>query len=967
MNWYRKLSHILDPAEWVMVFLSWMIYLGGMVFFAGEGNDWAILALGALPVLVTAWSLGMAFGIGSALLSTSLHLLNHILAADQLSDIGTRLFQHLIGFTLLAITGMFAGHLRELQRQSQAELSALKENNRKLDRLSKALETTNRLTTDMATTREWMDRIPDLLKKVAAGADIDHLFLLQLTAEGVNHCSSRSYHYWTEFQTSYPEDDVTQIPSVLTVWIDSARKDIPVTKTLEELDDQVREYFYLQERGLFAFFPVFADRALWGFVGFESLADKHQWDSTELTTFQGIAQTLGALIYIKHVEDDLDLRARELDSLQKTSLNLASSDHLESGLHSVLSQIYELTPAYDTNIYLYRTNQLVFYLSLGRNGQQTLPYSHPGEEKISLLVAQSNQDYFISNLTAFDDIQGFSVDQEEALISLSLKAASEVIGVLNIWYPKARKFTREEKTILRLLADQAATAIVSMQFLQAEREQRILADSLRKANLQLSDNLELKDVLESILNQVLTLVSARDAQIFLYDGETLEFGAVIYGKGIEPDPVFPPRKESVFYKTALEGRRIQIPDIRSEKNLPENWKSGALVSLPLIFHHQVIGIMNVSFIKPGELEEGLLQVLDLLSNQAAIAINNARTFEAERKQRKLAQALQQTGHTIQSSLELEIVLDQILAQMASVINFDSANLILIENGTARLVRQIGYSGSGTAEIKPEQPRKIDISRFATLQRMTESNKPLIVPDTTRSADWIVTLTTKDVLSWAGAPILDGSQVIGFLSLNSRIRDFYSEDQAEILAAFADQAAIALRHASLHKEIQELAITDPLTKILNRRGLERWGQYEIDRAKRFNSSLAAIFFDLDHFKEINDTYGHEAGDVILQQVVSCCQAVIRKIDIFSRVGGEEFFIILPETPLPIAFHVAERIRKKVAGQEFQTNSHVVNITISLGVVELSGEIESLSELVNAADQHMYRAKQAGRNQTAYPTS
>ena len=223
------------------------------------------------------------------------------------------------------------------------------------------------------------------------------------------------------------------------------------------------------------------------------------------------------------------------------------------------------------------------------------------------------------------------------------------------------------------------------------------------------------------------------------------------------------------------------------------------------------------------------------------------------------------------------------------------------------------------------------------------------------------------MSWAGAPILAGDQVIGFLSLNNNLKDFYNGDHAELLTAFASQASMALEHARLHKKIQDLAITDPLTSILNRRGLERWGQYEIDRAKRFNSSLSAIFFDLDKFKSINDSYGHDAGDQVLREVVSCCQRVIRQIDIFSRIGGEEFLIILPETPLPIAFHVAERIRKTVAGQTFKINSHQLNITISLGVVELNEEMDTLADLVNAADHYMYQAKQSGRNQTAYPTS
>jgi len=956
----------LDPAEWVMIFLSWMIYLGGIIFFSNPENAWALMALGALPVLVSAWSLGMFIGAASAATTIGIHLLHHLINPLYTTPVSSTLFQHLIGFTLLALTGMFSGHLRELQQRSQSEFLALAENNQKLIRLSEALEATNQLTTDMITARDWTDKIPDLLKKVATAAEIEHLFLLQITKNSPAGYSGNNYHYWMDIQTNYPSEESPLLPSELTDWIASARGDIPITGRLEELAEPIREFFYLQDQGYITIFPVFARNSLWGFIGFEIYLRGFPWDKTELNTFRSIAQTLGAIIYKKRIEENLNLRAKELDSLQKSSLQISSSDHLESGLQSVLSQIFELTPAYDANIYLYQDHNLRFYISLGKNRQQTLPFSHRGEEEISLLVAQSSQDYYLSDVTAFKDIQQESPGQQEALISFALKAAAEVIGVLNIWYPDVRIFSQDEKTILRLLADQAASAIISMQFLQAEREQRILADSLRKANLMVTDNLELKSVLENILSQVLNLVSARDAQIFLYDGKSLDFGAVIYKEGVQPDPVFPLDENCIFYRTARRGERILIPDVQTETNLPDNWKTGALASLPLIFHHKVIGIMNVSFIKPGELSERLLQVLDLLSNQAAIAINNARTFEAEKKQRKLAQALQHTGRAIQSSLDLEIVLDQILDQIATAIDYDSANLILIEDGVARTVRQHGFQEQDSAEPIPLTD-KFDFSRFSTFEKMIQSKQPLIIPDVTASQDWFKTENTKEVMSWAGAPILVSDQVIGFLSLNSNQKDFYDTSHSELLTAFASQASIALEHARLHKEIQELAITDPLTNILNRRGLDRWGQYEIDRAKRFNSSLSAIFFDLDEFKNINDSYGHDAGDVILQEVVSCCQCVIRQIDIFARIGGEEFLVILPETPLPIAFHVAERIRKTVAGQTFKINSHQTNITISLGAAELNEEMDTLADLVNAADKYMYQAKQSGRNQTCYPTS
>ena len=1112
----------LSPSDWVMLALSWLVYIGGLIFFASADTSWVFLALGALPVLVTGWTFGMSFGAGAAFLSILIHLMFKVFLSANTEVVNLFLFRHLVGFALLTIAGMLIGHLRDLQNKTRSELAALSENNQQLLNLSQLLKTVNLVTTDLISASDWMDKLPDLICQIGMAAELDHILLFQLTGNGTVNYSGRIHHFLANSQAGGPQTLVQEqlIPSFeILNWIKTAENGIPISNDLAYLTPETRTILAFHDSGDFAVFPIFADTTLWGFICFENNDPADNLDPLELNTYKSIAQTLGSTFYKKLIEEHLNLRAKELDSLKITSTNISSSDHLDSGLHTVLSQILELTPAYDTNIYLKQNQNLEFFISLGEKGQQSLPFSHPGELEISRIVGETSQDLYISNIVEFSGIDTKAADKHEALISFALVAASEVIGVLNIWFSTVREFPQEEKTILRLLADQAATAILNIQFLQTEREQRILADSLRKANLLLSDNLELKHVLESILDQVLMLVSARDSHILLYDGTTLDFGAVAYAENVQSDPVPIPDKNSIFYKSARNGTRIMVPDIQAELTLKATWKTGSLISLPLIFHNKVIGVMNVTFFESGDLDDQLLQVLDLLSNQAAIAINNARTFEAEREQRKLAQALQHTGRVIQSSLDLEVVLDHILAQIASVIPYHSANLMLVEGEYTRVVRYQGY-----LEITEDNPAgffntPFKITKFRTLEIMTESKIPLIIPDTLSDIHWVKTQSTANILSWAGAPILDGDQVIGFLSLNNQNRHYYRPEHSETLSAFASQASIALKHArlfqqvqqharelgalheatstlvttlnledllsrilegavkaisptalgalflidedkkgltkkaeygkepsfneqyplnsddflpvsvflknqpkkyinptdvlqsviaaplptqegvlgviilaglepdkfsendltiltniaattasairnaQLHKEIEALAITDPLTEIFNRRGLEQWGQYEIDRAKRFNSALSAIFFDLDHFKEVNDTYGHEIGDQVLQQVVSCCQEVIRKIDIFARIGGEEFVLILPETPLPIAVNVAERIRKNISKGTLLSNSHQLKITVSLGVSELTEEINDLISLINTADHLMYQAKQAGRNTTA----
>jgi diguanylate cyclase (GGDEF)-like protein len=160
--------------------------------------------------------------------------------------------------------------------------------------------------------------------------------------------------------------------------------------------------------------------------------------------------------------------------------------------------------------------------------------------------------------------------------------------------------------------------------------------------------------------------------------------------------------------------------------------------------------------------------------------------------------------------------------------------------------------------------------------------------------------------------------------------------------------------ALHK-LEGLASHDPLTKVFNRRHFETVLAQEIGRKKRYSRPLSLIMFDLDHFKRINDSFGHASGDTVLKKTVEVAQSCLRQNDLLARWGGEEFTIILPETALPQAMQIAERIRQGIQQTRMLPDT---SVTCSLGVVELSDETEE--ELLKHADTAMYAAKEKGRN-------
>jgi diguanylate cyclase (GGDEF)-like protein/PAS domain S-box-containing protein len=170
-------------------------------------------------------------------------------------------------------------------------------------------------------------------------------------------------------------------------------------------------------------------------------------------------------------------------------------------------------------------------------------------------------------------------------------------------------------------------------------------------------------------------------------------------------------------------------------------------------------------------------------------------------------------------------------------------------------------------------------------------------------------------------------------------------------------------AALARE-QKLANTDVLTGIHNRRSLFELARHEFDIAARYHQPLSVIMFDIDHFKEVNDIFGHAVGDQILQLVAQAACEELRSADMIGRYGGEEFVIILPMTNAQQAYLLAERIRMAVAAMRVPTESGEASVKLSIGISEMHGNVQtsSVEDLFRRADKSMYAAKLAGRNRT-----
>ena len=355
---------------------------------------------------------------------------------------------------------------------------------------------------------------------------------------------------------------------------------------------------------------------------------------------------------------------------------------------------------------------------------------------------------------------------------------------------------------------------------------------------------------------------------------------------------------------------------------------------------------------------------DKATNGQLITIRNItrrKTSELkEQEQRQFTEVLVDTASIINSSLNLDEVLSHILENVDKVVPHDSANIALVdEYGVARFLKVKGYEKYGTRE----QILSIEcrVEEIPNLKKMAESGKPSINPDTLADPEWIKDLPGSSwIRSYIGAPIKRKDKLLGFINLDASTPNFFKTNHLSRLQALADQAAIAIENARLFKEMEQLAITDSLTGLYNRRFFFAFAENEIERTKRYNKNLSIIMIDIDHFKDVNDRFGHQIGDQVLKEIADICLSVLRKVDVMCRYGGEEFTVLLPETEESDAAHAAERMCTAISSSRFKTEKGDVTVSVSIGVAELDKSRGSLEKLLAAADQALYTAKETGRN-------
>ncbi|MGO8684079.1 MAG: diguanylate cyclase [Thermoleophilia bacterium] len=597
-----------------------------------------------------------------------------------------------------------------------------------------------------------------------------------------------------------------------------------------------------------------------------------------------------------------------------------------------------------------------------------------------------------------DAVAMMTADVSRFLV-LPLKAQGEMSAIACLPVPEGGFSERQQRDGARA-ADLAALALSAGHLYRTQsdlakqlRERSIVVEALLQLGNDLRATFDLEAVLKLVGHTLIDELGYNEAAIYLYDpeldclltrcalGGSAELNAVYLAQPIPMHIVAGYLRDEFrignsYFRSAtrapitLEEERY-LPCTTLAVRSPGEWQSGDTLFIPMHTRdNQLLGIIDPYDPRDRRAPTpDSVRVLELFANLAAVAIENALQYEVlesqgKRLERQISahEHLLTVSESVLTTLDQKVVFRAIDDQLRRLVEYDTLSIDRVDWQSRTLKAIYARDDAYGADVMLSMTVAVGQGLCGWV---AEHDEAILVNDVLSDSRGVVipgTVADEPQASIV-VPLTVQKRVLGVLSIDRLGGRHFGDEDFHLVKVFASQAAIAIQNAELYQRIQHRAITDSLTGLYNHGHFQETLVHEIARCERYRESVSLIMLDLDHFKEVNDRYGHPSGDRVLRRVADALTTCSREADYVARYGGEEFVLLLPGTTREDACNLAERVRAEISSISAGVGDGY-HLAVSLGVADYPACAQDGDTLIAAADAALLWAKRHGRDRVEY---
>ncbi len=495
--------------------------------------------------------------------------------------------------------------------------------------------------------------------------------------------------------------------------------------------------------------------------------------------------------------------------------------------------------------------------------------------------------------------------------------------------------------------------------LSAEGSLKSISEESRKAG-DIDAGASLDRDMEAVLETARSAMRARNALIFMpaEAGEAVSL-RVAAGEGPFRDDESVRSGQGLIGWVLKEKKGVLANERAAGLSyLDKDGMAGSFMAAPILDGGRLEGIIALDSAEGEAFTDDDRRTLEHFGSIVLRMIISARMSRSVDYDVRKFKSLHTLSKGISDSLEMDAILEGLPEHLKDVVPYDYMTLSFVDREKRLSFRLVeGYP----EDSAPEGPVPLDNTYLGWI---VDNAQKLVLSDFDRRTSKMPIFPVKelrsDFRSFFGLPLVSRDGVLGVLTVALKRPGGIDGFQQDMLDILADRLAVYIANASLHQRIKLMATTDGLTGLVNHRHFQEKADERFARAARYPEDISLLLFDIDHFKKVNDTYGHPIGDAVLRKVGAVVREAARTVDVAARYGGEEFAVLMEQTDEPGALKMAERIRSTIEKTRFVFEGVTVPVTVSIGCASFPLHAADKTQLIDMADKSLYWAKRNGRN-------